>query len=87
MIQLAASFPGAPGIYASCKLSVPAASFQKSPFAPLLIDGNWQLHLFPDESLILHSQESAKKMLDCFGLFMMSALKSKGEIDAKGLIL
>lgn len=56
---------------------MPAASFQKSPFAPLLTDGNRQLHLFPDESLILPSQESAKKMRDCFGLFTASALKNR----------
>lgn len=61
------------------QVSKPAVSFQKSPFAPLLIDGNWQLHLFPDESLILHNQESAKKMPDGFGLFTMSALKNKRE--------
>jgi len=59
------------------QVSTPAASYQKSPFAALLIDGKWQLHVFPDESSILYSPESAKKMLDCFGLFTMSALKNK----------
>lgn len=59
------------------QVSTPAASFQKSPFPPLLIDWNWQLHLLPDESLIVHGQASAKKMLNCFSLFMMSTLETK----------
>lgn len=68
------------------QVPVPAASFQKSSFALLLIDGNWQLHLFPDQSLILHSQESAKKGVRLFWFIYGESLKRRWN-RCKGLSL